>query len=121
MVEHDLSALRTPASGEDEDAVVLWRGCLRLLSAPVRRVGDFLWKRHMRLRNKEKTMPQSQHAQAAELHTYAAYAHAAAECQHSSGDHISAQDLTRVAYECSQEAARLSRAIAKDSIEFMRA
>ena len=61
-------------------------------------------------------MPQSLHTQAAELHTNAAYAHAAAECEHSSGDHIAAQDLTRMAYECSQEAARLSRAIAKESL-----
>jgi hypothetical protein len=72
------------------------------------------------LRNKEKIMPQSLHAQAAELHTNAAYAHAAAECQHSSGDHISAQDLTRMAYERSQEAARLSRAIAKESLETLK-
>ena len=96
-------------------------GCIQLLSAPVSRVEDFPWKHHTRLQNKEKTMPQSQHAQAAELHTHAAYAHAAAECQHSSGDHISAQDLARVAYERSQEAARLSRAIAKKSIEPMQA
>ena len=64
-------------------------------------------------------MSQSLHAQAAELHTNAAYAHAAAECQHSSGDHISDIDLTRMAYERSQEAARLSRAIAKESIDPM--
>jgi hypothetical protein len=88
-----------------------------LLSAPVRRVGDYLWKCHTRFQNKEKTMLQSQHAQAAELHTYAAYAHAAAGCEHSSGDHISTQDLTRTAYERSQEAAQLSKAIAKGSIE----
>jgi len=77
------------------------------------------WKRLTRLQNKEKTVLQNQHAQAAELHTNAAYAHAAAECQHSSGDHLSAQDLARLAYERSQEAARLSRAIAKESIATM--
>jgi len=61
-------------------------------------------------------MPQSQHAQAAELHTNAAYAHAAAGCEHSTGDHLSAQDLTMMAFERSQEAAHLSKAIAKESI-----
>jgi hypothetical protein len=65
-------------------------------------------------------MPQSLHAQAAELHTNAAHAHAVAGCQHSSGDHISAQDLTRMAYERSQEAARLSKALAKESLEPLR-
>ncbi|MGD0680817.1 MAG: hypothetical protein ABR990_02105 [Terracidiphilus sp.] len=65
-------------------------------------------------------MTQGLHAQAAELHTNAAYAHAAAECQHSSGDHLSAQDLARMAYERSQEAAHLSRVIAKESIEPIR-
>ena len=64
-------------------------------------------------------MPQSLHAEAAELHTHAAYAHAAAECQHSTGDHISTQDLTRLAYERSQEAAQLSRKIAQQSPKSM--
>jgi hypothetical protein len=66
-------------------------------------------------------MLQSQHAQAAELHTNAAYAHAAAGCQHSSGDHLSAQDLARMAYERSQEAAQLSKALAKETLESMQA
>src|ERR1035441_7487807 len=57
MVEHDLPALRASAPGEGKDAVVCRRGCLRLLSAPVSRVGDYSWKRPMRLQNKEKTMP----------------------------------------------------------------
>jgi len=74
----------------------------------------------MRPWNKEKTMLQSQHAQAAELHTNAAYAHAAAGCGHSTGDHLSDQDLTRMAYDRSQEAAHLSKAIAKESLEPMR-
>jgi hypothetical protein len=71
------------------------------------------------LQNKEEIMPQSLHAQAAEMHTNAAYAHAAAGCEHSTGDHISTQDLTRMAYDRSQEAARLSKAIAKESLEPM--
>jgi hypothetical protein len=66
-------------------------------------------------------MPQSLHAQAAEMHTNAAYAHAAAGCEHSTGDHLSTQDLTKMAYDRSQEAARLSKALAKKSIEPMKA
>jgi len=65
-------------------------------------------------------MSESLHAQAAELHINAAYAHAAAGCEHSTGDHVSAQDLTRVAFERSQEAAQVSRAIAKESLEPMK-
>ncbi len=61
-------------------------------------------------------MSQSQHAQAAELHTRAAYAHIAAEYEHRTSDHVDNRDLTRMAFECSQEAAQLSRAIAKESL-----
>jgi len=64
-------------------------------------------------------MPQSLHAQAAELHNHAAHAHAVAECEHSTGDHATDQELTRVAYERSQEAAQLSKEIAKHSLEPM--
>jgi len=60
-------------------------------------------------------MPPSQHTQAAELHTYAAYAHAAAECQHSTGDHISAQTLARLAYERSLQAAQLSEELVRQT------
>jgi hypothetical protein len=117
-----LGGLACPAqtgsvTDEDRDAGVHWWGCLRLLSAPVSRGGDLLWKRHTRLQNKEKIMLQSQHAQAAELHINAAYAHAAAGCEHSTGDHLSSQDLARMAYERSQEAAHLSKAIAKETLE----
>jgi hypothetical protein len=59
--------------------------------------------------------PYSQHTQAAELHTNAAYAHAAAQCQHSTGDHISAQVLARLAYERSQQAAQLSEELAQQT------
>jgi len=65
-------------------------------------------------------MPQSLHAQAAEMHTNAAYAHAAAGCEHSTGDHLTSQDLTKMAYDRSQEAARLSKALAKELIEPIR-
>lgn len=61
----------------------------------------------------EKTMPQSEHSQAAELHTHAAHAHAVAACGHSTGDHATDSELNRQAFECSQEAAQLSRKIAK--------
>jgi len=73
-----------------------------------------------RLQDKEKTMPNSLHAQAAEMHTNAAYAHAAAGCEHSTGDHLTSQDLTKMAYDRSQEAARLSKALAKELIEPVR-
>ena len=59
-------------------------------------------------------MAQSQHAQAAEFHTHAAYAHAAAECEHSTGDHVSTQSLTMLAYQRSQQAAQLSEELARN-------
>ncbi len=58
-------------------------------------------------------MPQSLHSQAAELHNHAAHAHAVAACQHSTGDHLPAQDLARFANERSEEAARFSRELAR--------
>jgi hypothetical protein len=54
------------------------------------------------------------------MHTNAAYAHAAAGCEHSTGDHLTSQDLTKMAYDRSQEAARLSKALAKELIEPIR-
>jgi hypothetical protein len=59
-------------------------------------------------------MPQSEHSQAAELHDHAAHAHAVAACGHSTGDHATDYELTRQAFERSQEAAQLSRKIAKE-------
>jgi hypothetical protein len=64
------------------------------------------------LPDEEKAMPQSEHSQAAELHNHAA--HAVAACGHSTGDHALDSELTRQAFECSQEAAQLSRKIAKE-------
>jgi len=63
-------------------------------------------------------MLQNQHAQAAEMHINAAYAHAAAGCEHSTGDHLSTQDLARTAYERAQEAAQqyLDKQITKDDL-----
>jgi hypothetical protein len=94
-------------------------GCLGLHSAAFGWVGDFKCRRETRLPKKEKIMLRSQHAEAAELHTHAAYAHAAAECQYSTGDHVCAQSLTRQAYERSQEAAQLSKEIAKHEPDLM--
>jgi hypothetical protein len=37
---HDLPSMRTPAFGNGKDAVVFWRGCLRLHSMPDSLVGD---------------------------------------------------------------------------------
>ncbi|MGA7832441.1 MAG: hypothetical protein WCA21_15895 [Terracidiphilus sp.] len=65
-------------------------------------------------------MPQSEHSQAAELHNHAAHAHAVAACGHSTGDHATDSELTRRAFDRSQEAARLSRKIAKEEPDLMR-
>ena len=50
---------------------------------------------------------------AVELHTKAAYAHTAAACSHSSGDHATAQELAQQALKSSAEAVQLSEAMAK--------
>lgn len=71
-------------------------------------------RQRKRLPEEEKIMPQSEHSEAAELHNYAAHAHAVAACGHSTGDHASDSELTRQAFERSQEAAQLSRKIAKE-------
>jgi hypothetical protein len=39
-------------------------------------------------------MPQSPHNQLAEMHNFAAHAHAAAAVAHGKGDHLSAHELT---------------------------
>jgi cytochrome b561 len=90
-----------------------------LLSARVSLVGFFQIEAPHALAEQGEYMPENLHAQAAEMHTNAAYAHAAAGCEHSTGDHLSTQDLTRMAYDRSQEAARLSKALAKETIEPM--
>jgi hypothetical protein len=75
----------------------------------------------MRLPEKENTLPQSEHSQAAELHNHAAHAHAVAACGHSTGDHASDHELTQQAYDRSQEAAQLSKKIAKQEPDSMAA
>jgi len=44
-------------------------------------------------------MPQSTHDRAAELHNLASHAHAAAAAAHGKGDHLTAHELTKRAYE----------------------
>ena len=116
MVEQGLPVLLTPVS---RDAVVYRRVCLRLHSAPCGRVEDSKYKCFMRLPEKENTLPQSEHSQAAELHNHAAHAHAVAACGHSTGDHASDHELTQQAYDRSQEAAQLSKKIAKQEPDSM--
>jgi hypothetical protein len=58
-------------------------------------------------------MTESVHAQAAELHTLAAYAHIAADHSNRTDDPSSAQYLSKVAEEYSTHAARLSKDIAQ--------
>jgi hypothetical protein len=49
-------------------------------------------------------MTQSPHARAAELHNLIAHAHAAAAVAHGKGDHLSANELSKVAHERSMNA-----------------
>jgi hypothetical protein len=56
-------------------------------------------------------MTESMHAQAAELHTLAAYAHIAADHSSRTDDPLSAQYLSKVADEYSIHAAQLSKDI----------
>ncbi len=58
-------------------------------------------------------MTESQHSQAVDLHTKAAYAHIAAAHEHSTGDHASAQQLAKKALGDSVEAVKCTEEIAK--------
>jgi hypothetical protein len=49
-------------------------------------------------------MPQSTHAQVAELHNIAAHAHKRAAASHSENDHLSAHEMSTDAFEKSREA-----------------
>jgi hypothetical protein len=55
---------------------------------------------------KEFPMTQSAHNRAAELHNLAAHAHSAAAAAHNKGDHLSAHELSKQAYELSMSAHR---------------
>jgi hypothetical protein len=56
--------------------------------------------------SKELQMTQSAHNRAAELHNLAAHAHSAAAAAHHKGDHLSAHELSKQAYELSMNAHR---------------
>jgi hypothetical protein len=62
----------------------------------------------------EQTMTESQGTFVADLHTKAAYAHVAAAHEHSTGDHLSAQELARKALGKSVEAVRYTEEIVQD-------
>jgi hypothetical protein len=67
-------------------------------------------------KSQEETVREGNDYQAAELHTKAAYAHAAAACSHSTGDHATAQELARLAFRNSAEAVQHTEEIAKDAL-----
>jgi len=53
-------------------------------------------------------MPQSSHNRIAELHNLAAHAHTAAATAHGKGDHLTAHELSKQAFEHSMNAHKLS-------------
>ena len=63
----------------------------------------------------ETTMPVSTHKPIAELHNLAAHAHTAAAAAHDKGDHLSAHELTKQAFEHSRNAFKLSETLAAES------
>jgi len=60
-------------------------------------------------------MPQSPHNRIAELHNFAAHAHAAAAVAHGKGDHLSAHKLSKQALEHSMNAHKLSEELAHEA------
>lgn len=58
-------------------------------------------------------MPQSRHAQAAELHNLAIHAHEAAAAAHNKSDHLTAHELSKQALEHSKNAFALSEKLAE--------
>ena len=59
-------------------------------------------------------MPQSTHAQAAELHNLAAHAHMRAAASHLENDHRTAHELSLQAFEKSREAHQHSKSLATE-------
>jgi hypothetical protein len=57
-------------------------------------------------------MPQSPHNQLAEMHNFAAHAHAAAAVAHEKGDHLTAHELSKQAHEHSMNVHRLAEELA---------
>jgi len=60
-------------------------------------------------------MAEGKDSYVADLHTKAAYAHTAAACLHSTGDHASAQELARLALKDSVKAVKCTKEIARDA------
>jgi hypothetical protein len=72
------------------------------------------------LGNQEHTMTESNEMNLAELDTQAAYAHAAAAHEHSTGDHASAQELAGKALDYSVEAVKHTEEIAQSPTQSVR-
>jgi hypothetical protein len=64
-------------------------------------------------------MPQNSYSNPEDLHTKAAYAHAAAAHGHSTGDYASAQELARKALGYSVEALKQTEEVAKGAPQSM--
>jgi len=62
-------------------------------------------------------MSQSPHDRAAELHNIASHAHAAAAAAHNKGDHMTANELTKLAHEKSMNAHRYTQENFSNSVE----
>ena len=65
-------------------------------------------------------MTQSSHDRAAELHNLAAHAHATAAAAHNKGDHLTAHELSKQAYELSMNAHRFAEENFTVSSDFKR-
>ena len=60
-------------------------------------------------------MPQSTHGRIAELHNLAEHAHAAAAAAHGKGDHLTAHELSKKAFEYSKSAHRHSEEMVEEA------
>jgi len=110
MVKCDLPAALFHAPGKRKYAVPVVSYCSARRGSRVR---NSCMEAPYTLANEEKSMSQGQHSQEAELRIRAACSHIAAERQHNTSDHLDAQELDRTASDQSQEAARLSKKLAK--------
>jgi hypothetical protein len=62
-------------------------------------------------------MSQRPHERAAELHNLAAHAHAAAAVAHGKEDHLTAEELSKQAYEHSMNVHRLSQELSQKTAQ----
>ena len=62
-------------------------------------------------------MPQSTHDRAAELHDLAAHTHAAAATAHGKGDHLTAHELSKEAFEHSRNAHKYTQGLIEESVK----